>query len=163
MRFLFFVRQEWIERMDDEEGEEDEESTQLQIWNPEAHGLSLTLLSLQDELFHTGEECIDRVAEASQSSFFDSTFFLPSCLDFSDFCWIFPLFTNFVVQSRRQRTWRPLAKASSDSLVTSHSRQCEKNGWPLLKWPVFHTEMTQIPPLPFIRDYYVPFIAGRLL
>mmetsp|Transcript_76341 Transcript_76341/g.182761 ORF Transcript_76341/g.182761 Transcript_76341/m.182761 type:complete len:1118 (-) Transcript_76341:59-3412(-) len=34
---------EWIERMDDEEGEEDE-----------------------DELFHTGEECIDRVAEAAQ-------------------------------------------------------------------------------------------------
>lgn len=33
---------EWIERMDDEEGEEDE-----------------------DELFHTGEECIDRVAEAA--------------------------------------------------------------------------------------------------
>ena len=33
--------QEWVERMDDEEGEEDE-----------------------DELFHTGEECIDRVAEA---------------------------------------------------------------------------------------------------
>ena len=167
VRFLVFARQEWIERMDDEEGEEDEESAQLRIWNSQTHSLSLTLFAWQDELFHTGEECIDRVAEARVVISWLHFFVI------SHFCWTFATMTKLVKFSNariwkhhfrrlksRQRAWRPLAKASSDSLVTSLSR-CDKNAWPFRKIACFPAKLLH--PTPFIRDYYVPFIAGRLL
>lgn len=143
VRFFVFARQEWIERMDDEEGEEDEESAQLRIWSSQTHSLSLTLFAWQDELFHTGEECIDRVAEARVV--ISWLHFFVIC----HFCWTFATMTKLVKVSNvriwkhhfrrlksRQRAWRPLAKASSDSLVTSLSR-CDKNAWPLHKIACF--------------------------
>lgn len=52
--------------MDDEEGEEDEEELPLPAKAQKEVSIrrSMAQLTAQDELFHTGEECIDRVAEA---------------------------------------------------------------------------------------------------
>ena len=63
--------QEWIERMDDEEGEEDEEGT---CYMKQCIQRTMPInehfrVCEQDELFHTGEECIDRVAEAENPAF----------------------------------------------------------------------------------------------
>ena len=63
--------------MDDEEGEEDEDKLQhtLQVglcWQQRRpHAVNAKFLA-QDELFHTGEECIDRVAEAKHLQSKDS-------------------------------------------------------------------------------------------
>eukprot|EP00913_Durusdinium_trenchii_P034414 g32195.t1 len=53
--------------MDDEEGEEDEEELPLPAKAQKEVSIrrSMAQLTAQDELFHTGEECIDRVAEAA--------------------------------------------------------------------------------------------------
>lgn len=153
VRFFVFARQEWIERMDDEEGEEDEESAQLRIWNSQTHSLSLTLFAWQDELFHTGEECIDRVAEARV---------IISWLHFfviGHFCWTFATMTKLVKFSN-VRIWKHhfRRKKNPGSEHGDHWPKPLQTHWSLLsagatkmfdlytKLLVFHTGMSKITP-----------------